>query len=361
MGLITKEIEIKLFSSNFKYYKNLGYDVPTHIDKHGKEKFSLGEKIIVNVKDLPINSSIIVRIKCDNCGIEKDVRFSHYNKYNHNGKSYCHKCGNKIFNSGKNNNKWNEALSEEERKNDRSIQNNYRIFVSKVLARDNYTCKCCGKKQGDIEVHHLNSYDWDIEHRTDETNGTTLCKSCHKNFHIHYGYGNNTKEQFEEWFGKAVELAKYEGELPTTRKIYCIEENKIYDSATQLMYEWNYKSKSHVYNVCNRKKNNNGSYCKTINNKHILWYDDYITMSEEDIAEYIEWTKTNDSAKIHRGLDNGNCKRVKCITTGKEFNSITLAGQFYDIKSICGIGACCRDERKSCGKYNGIKLQWEYI
>ncbi len=29
-------------------------------------------------------------------------------------------------------------------------------------------------------------------------NGITLCEKCHDNFHLHYGYGDNTKEQFEE-------------------------------------------------------------------------------------------------------------------------------------------------------------------
>ncbi len=37
------------------------------------------------------------------------------------------------------------------------------------------------------------------ELRTTLTNGITLCETCHKNFHHQYGYGNNTKKQFEKW------------------------------------------------------------------------------------------------------------------------------------------------------------------
>ena len=81
---------------------------------------------------------------------------------------------------------------------------------------------------------------------------------------LHYGFGNNTKEQFEEWFGQAIELTKYEGKLQTTRKIYCIEENKIYDSAEQLIREWNLTRNSDIYIICNHKKRSNNSYYKSI-------------------------------------------------------------------------------------------------
>ena len=48
-------------------------------------------------------------------------------------------------------------------------------------------------------VHHLNSYHWDKEHRTDLDNGITITEEIHKLFHKIYGRKNNTKEQFEEF------------------------------------------------------------------------------------------------------------------------------------------------------------------
>ena len=68
-----------------------------------------------------------------------------------------------------------------------------------VFKRDNYTCRCCGKDTHNNVSHHLDGYNWCIEKRLDVDNGVTLCESCHKEFHSIYGYGNNTKEQFEEW------------------------------------------------------------------------------------------------------------------------------------------------------------------
>ncbi|MFP3467817.1 HNH endonuclease, partial [Leifsonia sp. SIMBA_070] len=67
---------------------------------------------------------------------------------------------------------------------------------------DSYTCDLCGKqgKWGDgLNAHHLNSYDWDKQNRTNIDNGITLCKKCHMDFHKKYGYGKNTKEQYSKF------------------------------------------------------------------------------------------------------------------------------------------------------------------
>ena len=54
-------------------------------------------------------------------------------------------------------------------------------------------------------------------------------------------------------------------------------------------------------------------------------------------------------------------KKIKCVTTGKEFNSLKEAAKFYNIKGSSHICQCAKGQRKSAGKYKGINLKWEYI
>ena len=362
MGLISKYVYVELIGNNIKYYESLGYNIPKHKDEKGRIKIKRGTKIKVKVEDLQKWSNIKVKVKCDNpnCGKEYEINYSDYSKYNHDGKYYCNKCASKIFNSRENNSRWNPNKTQEEREMGRNYPE-YTEFIRKVIARDNYTCQCCGNKntKHDVEVHHLDGYDWCKEKRIDETNGVTLCETCHKNFHSIYGYGNNTKEQFEEWYGKAVELVKYEGEMPIARKVYCIEEDKVYNSTKQLADEWNC-DKTQIHNICNHKPQSNGYYCKSLKNKHLLWLDEYEKCSEDDVQKYLEWCKPNLKRDNLKGKNNPIARKVICITTGKIFETIKEANEFYNI-NCSHISDCCKGKRNYCGKLkDGTKLVWEY-
>lgn len=50
-----------------------------------------------------------------------------------------------------------------------------------------------------MQLHHLNSRNKFPEQTFDEDNVVIICKDCHKKIHDKYGYGDNTKEQFEEF------------------------------------------------------------------------------------------------------------------------------------------------------------------
>lgn len=161
--LISKEVEIGVGSANYKYYENLGYNIPKHYNKNKKrDQFIKGAKIKVKVEDLLI-SNVMVKVKCDECGKEYYVKYQGYLNCLRDDKYYCLKCAGRLFNGGKNSYRWNHNLTEEDREANASRVGNvdgYYDFIRKVQVRDNYKCVLCGSKNN-IHVHHLNGFSWD--------------------------------------------------------------------------------------------------------------------------------------------------------------------------------------------------------
>ena len=342
MGLLTTEVEIRLCGKNIKYYEDLGYEIPRYFNTgNWRWMVKTDTTIKVKVQDLSPHNNIKIDVECDCCHERKKLTYSSYaQNYHDDGKYYCIHCSYKMRYSGENNINWDFNKTPEERERKRKYPE-YTQFVKVVLDRDGYTCQCCGQEHGDLEVHHLDGYNWCKEKRTDDTNGITLCRNCHYNFHSIYGKKHNTKEQFEEWIGKTIELLKYEVALPTTRQVYCIEEDKIYNSVEELKNEWNIKTD--VYRTCNR----DDKRCKSVQGKHLLWYDEYLTMTPDEVEQYVE------SLKIYGG------KTVRCITTGEIFPSITQAQKVYP--QCPSIWQCCNGVIQTSGSLpDGTRLQWEY-
>lgn len=92
-----------------------------------------------------------------------------------------------------------------ENKSDYTHRNKYPRKLT--LERDKYTCVVCCNVHSikELIAHHLNSCDKHKDGRLDVSNMVTVCKCCHKLFHHIYGYGNNTKEQFDEFISKGSE------------------------------------------------------------------------------------------------------------------------------------------------------------
>lgn len=339
--LITKEVEVNLIGIVFEYYKNLGYEIPTHIDKRGRKCYTNNSKIIVKVTDLKPSSTIKVDVTCDCCGKQYDLRYADYMKCNRNGKVYCQACSLALFNSGENNPSYKADKTDEERERGRCYPE-YTKFIKKVLIRDKYTCQCCGKERKDMEVHHLDSYDWCKEKRTDETNGITLCTNCHSNFHSIYGRGNNTKDQYEKWIGHVIgDLKKYNGKLPTTRKVYCLEDNILYNSIEEITRKHNV-SRTRVSGVCNHVYTHTKGF-------HFLWEEEY----KQSTKEELEFLKSLTPKPIS--------KKVVCITTGELFDMMTYASNKYGLKSVTSITNVCNGKKKSAGKLSdGTPLKWMY-
>lgn len=286
--ILTTEVEI-ILGNNTKYYEDLGYVIPRRIDSKGRLSIKKKTKILVKLKDIPLRSHAMIRIKCDYCGeivermydsintqkkksksnkyccniccetqklsmfekygvrhasqvpeflekiiigettpfniIEKEFKDRGYTlmstsydsterlkyicnvhkekgileiTYSHfkNGEG-CKQCGYDRT-SGENNYAWNFDKTTEEREDKRQTSE-YRDWRKKVYENDNYTCQCCGERGGKLNAHHLYNYSSNKELRIEATNGVTVCKECHVEFHSKYGVKNNTPEQFEEF------------------------------------------------------------------------------------------------------------------------------------------------------------------
>lgn len=102
---------------------------------------------------------------------------------------------------GENNWSWNPNRTHEQRVAERKEAQN-KNWRRDVFVKYDYICQCCKKRGGNIVAHHIDSYDWCEEKRYDVNNGIVLCESCHKNFHLKYGYGKNTEKQFHEFMEK---------------------------------------------------------------------------------------------------------------------------------------------------------------
>lgn len=75
----------------------------------------------------------------------------------------------------------------------------YSLWRKSCFERDNFTCQKSGQNGGDLECHHINNFSEFPELRLNISNGITLSKQSHREFHKLYGNKNNTKEQLIEF------------------------------------------------------------------------------------------------------------------------------------------------------------------
>jgi hypothetical protein len=74
-----------------------------------------------------------------------------------------------------------------------------RLWRESVFMRDDWTCQKTGIKGGRLRAHHLQNFSQYPELRFEISNGITLSKEAHKEFHKRYGNKDNTREQLEEF------------------------------------------------------------------------------------------------------------------------------------------------------------------
>jgi hypothetical protein len=79
--IISKTTEVKINAANFKHYKQF-YD-----------PIKCNQVIKVKINELTNTSIALIKLKCDNCEIEKEITFKNYKSYGYNNGEYlCRKC-----------------------------------------------------------------------------------------------------------------------------------------------------------------------------------------------------------------------------------------------------------------------------
>lgn len=116
--------------------------------------------------------------------------------------------------SGPNSNLYNSTLTDEER-NERRLLPWYFDWFRACLKRDNFICQVTGQT-GRLTVHHLYNWAHYPEHRTQLSNGITLLRRVHDEFHQLYGKGWNTPTQFAEFTANYHRTTHARTDLPTS-------------------------------------------------------------------------------------------------------------------------------------------------
>jgi len=75
----------------------------------------------------------------------------------------------------------------------------YASWVENQKRRNVYRCSVSGAKNCTLVLHHINGWNVFPEGRIDATNVVVLSDFIHKDFHSKYGYGGNTREQWNEY------------------------------------------------------------------------------------------------------------------------------------------------------------------
>ena len=80
--ILTKEVTVTINEANYSHFEDLGYRF-----------MGIGDKIVIPPGFLSVGSHYKILCKCDCCGIEKEMMYKNYLKYDNDWGDYkCRKC-----------------------------------------------------------------------------------------------------------------------------------------------------------------------------------------------------------------------------------------------------------------------------
>lgn len=156
--------------------------------------------VVVSMVDIKLKG-LMVLCRCD-CGKEVVVEGSNL-KSGHTQSCGCLQVEAVTALCGSSHYRYNHNLSNEQRdeleKSRRSL--NFHRFRKAVKERDNNMCVICGAEK-DLVVHHLENFKNNELLRYEVSNGVTLCRACHVEFHTVFLGGYHipcTEQDFNEY------------------------------------------------------------------------------------------------------------------------------------------------------------------
>jgi 5-methylcytosine-specific restriction endonuclease McrA len=201
--LLTETVSVQISSSNKKHFEALGYEFPLKWSPSNQRMVvPHGAKVDAKIEDATCGK---IEYKCDRCGSIKPSTIERYRKKAIKTEDVCFTCymGSEYHTGckgrfGEDNPNWHADKTDAERSDDRSYPE-YKEFVKECFERDNYTCQLTGKVGGQLAVHHLKSYAKYPKLRCDPSNGITLQRKIHNEFHKKYSKVKFTDLDFIEF------------------------------------------------------------------------------------------------------------------------------------------------------------------
>lgn len=75
IGIIDKNVEIKLSNRMIPYYRKLGYHIPKSTEKYKSNCVTKGTSINVKISDISKGSHVPIHVICDNCEKEYKIPY----------------------------------------------------------------------------------------------------------------------------------------------------------------------------------------------------------------------------------------------------------------------------------------------
>ncbi len=180
--ILSKTVTVILGGKTTKHYENLGYIIPRHINKNDSNRLrvKVGTEIEVRVEDLTPKSTAIIEAICDECGIQRFVKFSNY-------KSICKRCNGKII---------KKRFSGE---NNPCLKDGHTLVKKKCKTCDNINvrfsnvrCSECVRKAKEEKLKKVYCIDCGIEIKTKKAK---RCKYCCNNGKNNPAFNENLTEE----------------------------------------------------------------------------------------------------------------------------------------------------------------------